>query len=59
MLDEAAVDEDGDVALDAFLRDAGALADAGDAVAGVAYDAGEDDALHGVEALDRADDAFV
>lgn len=59
MLDKAAVDEDGDVALDAFLRDAGALADAGDAVAGVAYDAGEDDALHGVEAFDGADDAFV
>ena len=47
------------MALDAFLRDAGALADAGDAVAGVAYDAGEDDALHGVEAFDGADDTFV
>ena len=59
MLDKAAVDEDGDVALDAFLRDAGTFADAGDAVAGVAHDAGEDDALHGVEAFDGADDAFV
>ena len=56
---EAAVDEDVDVAVYYCLRNAGALADAGDAVAWVAYDAGEDDSLDGVEAFDGADDAFV
>ena len=59
MLNKAAVDEDRDVALDASLRDAGALADAGHTVAGVAHDAGKDYALRGVEAFDGTDNAFV
>lgn len=56
---KTAVDEDGEVAVYYCLRDAGALADLRGAVARVAYYAGEDDALDGVEAFDRADDAFV
>lgn len=43
VLNEAVFDEGGDVALDAFLRDAGGGGDLRDGVAGVGGDAGEDD----------------
>ena len=57
VLDEAVVDEDGDVACDAFLRDAGGFRYLRDGVAGVGDEAGEDDALGGVDAGNGADDA--
>lgn len=44
--------------LDKTLWATGALADAGDAVAGVSHDAGEYYALHGIEAFDGADDTL-
>ena len=57
MLDEAVVDEGGDVALDALGGDAGGGGDQRDGVAGVGDEAGEDDALGGVEVGNGADDA--
>ena len=59
VLDEVFIYEGGDVALDAFGRDAGGGGDLRDGVAGVGGDAGEDDALGGVDAGDGADDAVV
>ena len=57
--DEVFIYEGGDVALDAFGGDAGGCGDLRDGVAGVGGDAGEDDALGGVDAGDGADDAVV
>ena len=59
MEDEAAVDEGGDVALDAFGRYAGRCGDLRDVVTWVGDDAGEDDSLGSVDAVDGADDAVV
>ena len=47
------------MALDGFGRDAGGGGDLRDRVAGVGGDAGENDALGGVNAIDGADDAVV
>ena len=57
--DEVAGGEGGDVALDGFLWDTSGGGDLRDGVAGVGGDAGEDDALGGVDAVDGADDTFV
>ena len=57
VLDEASVDEGGDVAFDALGGDAGGFRYLRDGVAGVGDEAGEDDALGGVDAGNGADDA--
>ena len=59
MLNEIAGYEGRDVAFDGFLRNAGGGGDLRNGVAGVGGDAGEDDTLGGVDAVDGADDAFV
>ena len=47
------------MALDALGRDSGGGGDLRDGVAGVGGDAGEDNSLGGVDALNGADDAFI
>ena len=59
MGDEGFFDQGFDVALDGFGRDAGGGGYLRDGVAGVGGDAGEDDTLGSVDALDGADDAVV
>ena len=52
MLDEAAVEENGDLALDYLCGDAEAVGDGGDFVAGIGGDEAQDNALHGIQTLD-------